>query len=146
MLHNCYLYCFSDETHIWLILTNLWANSADNSLMFFLFCFPENRLWHLIQTICIYCQSIFWEKYEKHLSKCRLLKFYPACIALTHCSLETSKRVIGKQCRPRSDATECGIKSGSPLFADSSVSFLQKLLNHIHSLIYLKPKLKSSNI
>ena len=23
---------------------------------------------------------------------------------LTHCSLETPKRVIGKQCRPRSDA------------------------------------------
>ena len=26
---------------------------------------------------------------------------------LTHCSRETCKRVIGKQCRPRSDATEC---------------------------------------
>ena len=25
---------------------------------------------------------------------------------LTHCSRETSKRVIGKQCRPRSDAAE----------------------------------------
>ena len=28
---------------------------------------------------------------------------------LTHLSLGTPKRVIGKQCRPRSDATECGI-------------------------------------
>ena len=28
---------------------------------------------------------------------------------LTHCSLETPKRVIGKQCRPWSDATECSI-------------------------------------
>ena len=26
---------------------------------------------------------------------------------ITHCSLETAKRVIGKQCRPRSDASEC---------------------------------------
>ena len=29
--------------------------------------------------------------------------------ALTHCSRETRKRVIGKQCRPRSDAAERGI-------------------------------------
>ena len=28
---------------------------------------------------------------------------------LTHCSLETHKRVIGKQCRPRSDTAECGV-------------------------------------
>ena len=28
---------------------------------------------------------------------------------LTHCSRETRKRVIGKQCRPRSDAAECGV-------------------------------------
>ena len=28
---------------------------------------------------------------------------------LTHSHLETSKRVIGKQCRPRSDATKCGV-------------------------------------
>ena len=28
---------------------------------------------------------------------------------LTHLYLETRKRVIGKQCRPRSDATYCGV-------------------------------------
>ena len=33
----------------------------------------------------------------------------------THCSLETPKRVIGKHCRLRSDATECSVWSGSPL-------------------------------
>ena len=38
-------------------------------------------------------------------------------LLLTRCSLETPKRVIGKQCRPRSDAAECSILSGSPLFA-----------------------------
>ena len=32
--------------------------------------------------------------------------------------------VIGKQCRPRSDTMECGIWSGSPLFANSSTIFL----------------------
>ena len=30
-------------------------------------------------------------------------------ISLTHCSREAHKRVIGKQCRPRSDAAERGI-------------------------------------
>ena len=42
---------------------------------------------------------------------------------LTNFSLETPKRVIGKQCRPRSDAPKCGIWSGSPLFANSLASF-----------------------
>ena len=29
--------------------------------------------------------------------------------ALTHCNRETRKRVIAKQCRPRSDAAERGV-------------------------------------
>ena len=33
--------------------------------------------------------------------------------------LETCKKVTGKQCRPRSDATSCGICLGPPLFANS---------------------------
>ena len=36
---------------------------------------------------------------------------------LTHLSVASHKRDIGKQCGPRSDATECGIWSGSTLFA-----------------------------
>ena len=43
----------------------------------------------------------------------------------THCSLETPKRVIVKQCRPRSDAAKRGVWPGSPLFADS-VNFLSE--------------------
>ena len=43
---------------------------------------------------------------------------------ITHCSRETRKRVLGKQCRPRSDGAECGIWSGSPLFAYSLTIFL----------------------
>ena len=43
---------------------------------------------------------------------------------LTYCSRETRKRVIGKQCRPRSDTAECGIWSGSPMFANSLAIFL----------------------
>ena len=37
-------------------------------------------------------------------------------LKLTHFSLETQKRGIGKQCRPRSDTTERGVLSGSTLF------------------------------
>ena len=36
-----------------------------------------------------------------------------------------------KQCRPRSDATERGIWSGSPLFANSLAIILQEYLNLI---------------
>ena len=41
------------------------------------------------------------------------------CLLNIHFSLEIPKRVIGKQCRPRSDAAEGSIWSGSPLFAKS---------------------------
>ena len=49
-----------------LTLTTLWANSADNKLMIFLF-FPENRIWHFLQivsitpleAICMKCQILF---------------------------------------------------------------------------------------
>ena len=42
----------------------------------------------------------------------------------THCSVKTPKKITGKQWRPRSDAAECGIWSGSPLFANSLAIFL----------------------
>ena len=51
--------------------------------------------------------------------------------ALTLCSLETPKRVFGKQCRPRSDAAERGAWSGSPLFANNSPFFLWEFRNRI---------------
>ena len=44
-------------------------------------------------------------------------------VYLTHFSLETPKRVIGKQSKSRSDASECGIWSGSPQFANSLAIF-----------------------
>ena len=49
--------------------------------------------------------------------------------AVYYLGLRTTKRVIGKQCRPRSDAADCGVWSGSPLFANSSAIFLQEYLN-----------------
>ena len=45
-------------------------------------------------------------------------------------SLETPRRVIDKQCKPRSDTAEHGVWAGSPLFANSSTVFF-KYLNHI---------------
>ena len=65
----------------------------------------------------------FW----KTLIKATCWQDYTAPVladTLTHCSRETCKRVTGKQCRPRSEATECGIWSGSPLFATSIAIFL----------------------
>ena len=68
-----------------------------------------------------------------------------SCFHFTHCSLETPKRVVGKLCRPRSDAAEGGIWSGFPLFANSSTIFSLGI-SKSHSLTYLKSKLESSNI
>ena len=42
---------------------------------------------------------------------------------LTHFCLESLKKVINKQYRSRSVATECGVWSGSPLFANSVAIF-----------------------
>ena len=64
---------------------------------------------------------------------------------LTHCSRETLKRVISKQCRPRSDAAECGVWSRSSLFANTS-AILSPVISNSHSLTYLKLKLDSSSI
>ena len=43
---------------------------------------------------------------------------------LTHWRLETPKRVTGKQYRSRLGAAECGVWSGSALFAIKSTIFL----------------------
>ena len=47
----------------------------------------------------------------------------------THCSRETPKRVIDKQYRPRSDATERDVWSGSSLFVNSLTICLEEFLN-----------------
>ena len=43
---------------------------------------------------------------------------------LTQFNLDTQKRVIGKQCKTRSDAVECGICSGSQMLANSLAIFI----------------------
>ena len=58
--------------------------------------------------------------FENHFhtnSHFTVLKHFP----LTHISLASHFWDIGKQCRPRSDATERGIWSGSSLFANRNI-------------------------
>ena len=50
----------------------------------------------------------------KNECNCTCIKQAPV---LTHISLASHKKDIGKQCRPRSDAAERGVWSGSTLFA-----------------------------
>ena len=47
---------------------------------------------------------------------------------LTHCSPETPKRVTDKKWRPKSDAAERGVWSGSPLLAISSTMCFSEYL------------------
>ena len=42
-----------------------------------------------------------------------------------------NKRVFGKQCKLRSHAAECGVRSGFPLFTNNLASFFYKYLNRI---------------
>ena len=80
----------------------------------------------LIWALC--CLSVGNKKVCYNTMLCgKLLAWFLTLLllpSLTHCSHETRKRVIGKQCRPRSDATECSVWSGSPLFANSLAIFL----------------------
>ena len=71
-------------------------------------------------------------------SKWKSQKFFPLSkvaenlpsVSLTHFSLEAQKRMTDKQCRPRSDAKECGIWSEFQLVVKSFAILLWKYLNH----------------
>ena len=73
---------------------------------------------------------------SKNYNSLNLWTFITKCIiSLSHFSLEPSKRVTGKQCRPRTDATNHGIWSGSTLFVlDTGISIKchsnKKLTSH----------------
>ena len=61
----------------------------------------------------------------RRLFKIRIALFY-ILIPLTHLCPGPHKRDIGKQCRPRSDAAERGVWSGSTLFVITLESFNNK--------------------
>ena len=60
-------------------------------------------------------KPIFWNKNKKKKSSAALAQrvsvnyINDPIVPLTHCSLETPKKVISKQCRPRSNAAERGV-------------------------------------
>ena len=89
----------------------------DDILIFFFFFFWEPGKWFTWMVKPYFLRKVknkyFW-----------ILSAAIVPCMLTHCSLESPKRVIGKQCRLGSGTAECGIWSGSPLFANSSVIFL----------------------
>ena len=76
---------------------------------------PEDTFSHGMAHIVNICIKIFIT---------HPLNIHTQNIRLTHCSRDTRKRVLGKQYRPRSDAAEHGIWSGSLLFANSLAIFL----------------------
>ena len=69
------------------------------------------------------CASAGWSKSLNFKHDQRHCFVWHGPFRLTHCSRETRKRVTGKEYRPRSDATERGVWSGSPLFANSLAIF-----------------------
>ena len=65
-------------------------------------------------------QPIFRREAKTIMTELLPRKVYP--VSLTHLSLEIPKRTACKQCR--SDTAECGIWSGSPLFANRVAIYL----------------------
>ena len=64
---------------------------------------------HLNETISVNTIDIRVHDKMRQFPQNILKYFFPSAIAnvsLTHCSLETPKRIIGKQCRLGSDATK----------------------------------------
>ena len=60
--------------------------------------------------------SVYFEIYILMHSSMLLIGIETLLKLLTHLSLASHKRDIGKQCRPRSDATERGVCPGGTLF------------------------------
>ena len=104
------------------ILKNLYL--AKNSLCkkpIFLRETARRRFKLFLEIVWMKYQALFLKKVRLNNLKCYLLIYRVS--RLTHFSLETPKRVTGKQWRPRSVAAECSIWSGSPLFANSFFSW-----------------------
>ena len=72
------------------------------------------------------CGCAGWSLCWVHLQSCKkrlswfISDLVVSTVGLTHINLENPKRVIGKQCRSRSDAAECGLWSGFTVFAIST--------------------------
>ena len=63
----------------------------------------------------------FWQLKDGNVSLKVWLRWGKLCISLTHINVVSQFWDIGKHCRPRSDATESGVWSGSSLFANRNI-------------------------
>ena len=81
---------------------------------------------------------------NEYLQKMFHVEIKEIFIYLIYRSLETHPYNGGKHFRPRSDAAECSIRSGSPLL--QMVLPFSLGISKSHSWIFLKLKLDSSNI
>ena len=86
-----------------------------------------NRIWFFLQV----SGKIFGIEFWKHISRKKNAFFIHLLIffMLTNSRLETPKRVIGKQCRPRSDAGQHAASDQGLQFANtcSSTIFLSNI-------------------
>ena len=69
--------------------------------------FPPETLWCLFISLCS----------RVTVDAANNIKTTTFWSHITHLSLASYKRDIGKECRPRSDAAERSVRSGSTLFA-----------------------------
>ena len=72
------------------IITTLWANtatSADDKMVLFFSCFPQNTGFDISSKlspmeICMTCQILFSGENKKNISNCRLLKILPRVLSV----------------------------------------------------------------
>ena len=89
VLHHLYFILFlftssSKDTKELLIITTLWADSADDKLIKFFLFSPENRHRHFMQIVSLdnlheISKSIPWEKKRKRFQNVFYWHFNPAC-------------------------------------------------------------------
>ena len=92
----------------WIINVSIITNVTDQT--------AEKRVYSSQLCYKVFC-CCFFLAVSLQQPTCEGIKLAVLVERLTHFSRKTPKRVICKQCRPRLDATECGIWSGSTLFA-----------------------------
>ena len=71
---------------------------------------PVLQDWRNIYDLVLWPWHLSWQAWQSSAG----------LVFLTHIRLASHFWDLGKQCRPRSDATECGIWSGSTLFASKN--------------------------
>ena len=126
---DCWLFPISSHNvpvhpeHVCNIKIFKWITQWNFVHITYIVWFPVlTKFWSSMWVKQLFCLFFFCFVFLQHMNL--RWRFSANKTNLTHCSWETRKRVIGKQCRPRSDAAEHGVFSGSPLFANNLAIFL----------------------